>query len=80
MLPASDDGLQRVCCHFEPHDTYWQDNPGGFFPPALRFARFGRELQPGVLYFFGYNPPERIEREVVLREPNYQSETWRPNV
>jgi hypothetical protein len=80
MLPASEDHLQRVCCQFEPNDAYWQDNPGGFCPPAMRFAWFGADLQPGVLYFFMYNSPNRIEREIVLRKPNYQFGTWTPNV
>jgi hypothetical protein len=68
MLPASEDHLQRICCHFEPHDSYWTDNPGDSCPPARRFAWFGRDLEPGVLYFFFYNSPDKIAREVVLRK------------
>ncbi len=79
-LPSSaEDGLQRICCHFEPNDIYWKHNPGGFCPPARRFAWFTQDLQPGVLYFFFYNSPDKITREVVLRKPNYQSGTWTPN-
>ncbi len=46
------------------------NNPGGFCPPARRFAWFTQDLQPGVLYFFFYNSPDKITREVVLRKPN----------
>jgi hypothetical protein len=26
---------------------------------------------------FGYNTPDKIEREVVLREPDYQAGAWK---
>lgn len=66
----------RVCCNFEPDETYWQDN-GPFVPPARRFAWFGRDLEPGVLYMFQYNSPDRIEREVILRVPDYHAGDWK---
>jgi hypothetical protein len=30
-----------------------------------------------VLYLFGYNTPDKIEGEVVLREPDYQAGGWK---
>lgn len=68
--------LNRICCHFEPDESYRRDNPI-WCPPARRFAWFGRDLRPGVLYFFGYNSPDKIEHEVVLREPDYQAGRWK---
>ena len=77
LLPAPEPSYSnRVCCHFEPDVTYWRDN-GFWSPPAWRFARFGRDLLPGVLYQFGYNTPDQIEREIVLRSPDYSSLKWK---
>ena len=76
-LPApTPEYLNRICCHFEPDESYWRHN-AFWIPPARRFAWFGRDLQPGVLYMFGYNTPDKIEREVVLREPDYQAGGWK---
>jgi hypothetical protein len=68
--------LNRVCCHFEPDDTYWKHNRF-WMPPARRFAWFARDLMPGVLYMFGYNSPDKIEREVVLRVADYHADCWK---
>jgi hypothetical protein len=69
--------LNRICCHFEPNEFYWRDN-AFWMPPARRFGWFAQDLKPGVLYFFSYNAPQKIEREVVLREPDYQANQWKP--
>jgi hypothetical protein len=69
-LPDSE-GLNRICCHFEPEESYWDHNRV-WTPPARRFTWFERDLLPGVLYMFGHNTPDKIEREVVLREPDYR--------
>jgi len=75
-LPASGtESLNRICCHFEPDDTYWRDN-FVWTPPARRFSWFPRDLLPGVLYMFSYNTPNKIEREIVLREPDYERGDW----
>ncbi|HEY6330081.1 MAG TPA: hypothetical protein VI756_12150 [Blastocatellia bacterium] len=29
--------------------------------PEERFSRFGRSLEPGVLYVFGYNQADRVK-------------------
>jgi len=60
----------RICCHFEANNDYWLDNPGKFCPPARRFAWFGIDLKPGVLYEFGYNDPEGIKESSVMKEPD----------
>ena len=67
--------LNRICCHFEPDDTYWRDNPY-WIPPARRFSWFHEDLKPGVLYFFRYNSPEKIVSSLVLREPNHNEGKW----
>jgi hypothetical protein len=77
VLPASmPEWLNRICCHFEPDDSYWRHN-AFWMPPARQFARFARDLEPGVLYFFGYNTPDKIEKEIVLQEPDYQAGEWK---
>jgi len=76
-LPLPDQPyLNRICCHFEPDSTYWKHNTI-FMPPARRFTWFGRELEPGVLYMFGYNTPDKIDREVILRVPDHQAGDWK---
>jgi len=73
-LPEGD--LHRICCNFEPTATYWQHN-SQFFPPARRFTWFRHDFEPGVLYLFSYNSPEKIERTIVLRTPDYKGNGWR---
>ncbi len=71
VLPSpAPDSLNRICCHFEPDDTYWRHNQS-WSPPARRFTWFRHDFAAGVLYYFGYNTPDRIERQVVLRVPDY---------
>jgi len=67
--------LNRICCHFEPDDTYWRDNRF-WMPPARRFSWFRHDFEPGVLYLFSYNAPDKISESVVLRKPNYQEDRW----
>ncbi len=77
VLPAPNpEYLNRICCHFEPDESYWRHN-AFWIPPARRFAWFARDLLPGVLYMFAYNMPEKIESEFVLREPDYQAGGWK---
>jgi hypothetical protein len=45
-------------------------------PPARRFSWFRENLEPGVLYEFGYNTPNRIERRTVLRVFDYLRGEW----
>jgi len=41
-----------ICSNVEPKDAYYRDNPHGqFFPLARRFARFGIDMEAGVLSF-----------------------------
>jgi hypothetical protein len=76
-LPVLDQSsLNRICCHFEANDFYHQHN-SPFCPPGRRFAWFARDLQPGVLYYFCYNSPDKIEHEFQLRIPVYENESWK---
>jgi hypothetical protein len=77
ILPkAQNEGNNRICGNFEPNEDYHTDNPySQFFPLARRFAWFGIDLEPGVLYEFCYNEPPKIIRLAVLREPDYHSHT-----
>lgn len=68
--------LNRICCHFEAGDQYYEHN-GISCPPGRRFSWFARDLEPGVLYYFPYNNPDKIEHEVVLRIPN-DFRSWKP--
>jgi hypothetical protein len=68
----------RICCHFEPNEMYWEHNPLREFIPLLRrFAWFGADLEPGVLYEFSYNHPPGITPLAVLRVPDYQNRGWK---
>ena len=73
---AKAEPLNRVCCHFEPDEAYWRHNHL-WSPPTRRFAWFGRDLEPGVLYLFGYNTPNKIEGFLRLQTPDYSANTWK---
>ena len=76
-LPAPQpEWANRVCCHFEADETYWRHNHF-WTPPARRFGWFGKDLEAGVLYMFGYNSPEKIEGSVRLRTPDYHANDWK---
>jgi hypothetical protein len=70
--------LNRVCGHFEANECYGRDNMP-FCPSGRRLAWLARDLEPGVLYYFFYNTPDRIEHEVRLRLPDYENESWKSN-
>jgi hypothetical protein len=78
MLPKpSSEHLNRFCCHFEPNQTYCEDNLGmQFFPVVRRFAWFGIDLEPGVLYEFPYPAPHEAKKLAVLRIPDFQNIRW----
>ena len=68
----------RICGNFEPNEDYDADNPNAqFCTLARRFAWFGIDLEPGVLYEFCYNEPPKIAKSAVLRIPDYQNGGWR---
>lgn len=68
----------RICCNFEPNSNYDRDNPQPQFMPLVRrFAWFGTDLQPGVLYEFTYNQPDGIAQTAVLRVPDWQTGAWK---
>src|SRR6266446_229331 len=68
----------RICGNFEPNESYGQHGSlGQFFTLARRFAWFGTDLEPGVLYEFSYNHPPGITVSAVLRIPDYQNGAWK---
>ncbi len=67
----------RICGNFQPDELYYAHNPNRQFCPLLRkFAWFGIDLEPGVLYEFGYNQPKGITKSAVLRIPDHHNDTW----
>lgn len=78
VLPkATADYLNRICCHFDPNETYELHNGLGQFAPLVRrFAWFGVDLEPGVLYEYSYPHPPSIAQLKVLRIPDYENDTW----
>lgn len=66
---------ERICCHFEAHQRYWDDN-SIFSPPARKFSWLGADLEPGILYEYGYNDPRTIVRTTAMRIPDYQKNEW----
>jgi len=75
-LPIQSTLGNLICGNFEPNEDYWRDN-NSHSPPARRFAWFGSDLKPGVLYEFHYNAPETIRELTVLREPDCQTGGWK---
>jgi len=75
---AKTESNNRLCGNFEPSEVYYADNPlRQFFTLACRFAWFGKDLEPGVLYEFSYNHPPSIVKSAVLRLPDFQNNTWK---
>jgi hypothetical protein len=68
----------RICGNFEPNDLFRAHNRGlgQLITLARRFAWFGTDLEPGVLYEFSYNHPPGITKSAVLRIPDYHNNTW----
>src|SRR3954470_24134832 len=67
----------RICGNFEPSELYYAHNPSReFVTLSRRFAWFGIDLEPGILYEFCYNHPPGITKSAVLRTPDYQHRTW----
>lgn len=68
----------RICCHFGPNGTYHKHNVlGQFLPLVRRFAWFGIDLEPGVLYEFPYPNSRAITKSAVLRIPDFRNATWK---
>jgi hypothetical protein len=68
----------RICGNFEPTELYFVHNPSRqFITVARRWAWFGIDLEPGILYEFGYNTPNEISKTAVLRVPDYQNRNWK---
>jgi hypothetical protein len=78
VLPEGRNGCSTICVNFESSDVYWE-HKGPHCPPARRFAWFGCDLEPGVLYEFFYNAPEAMTKLAVLRTPDYESGSWKPS-
>ena len=76
-VPPAKDHNNRICCHFAPNDAYQRDQGGSLGTVQMRFAWFGIEMRPGVLYEFHYNYPPGIKESTILRVPNYHSNTWK---
>jgi hypothetical protein len=78
---AKDFPNNRICGNFAPGELYYAHSRSQFFTLARRFAWFGIDLKPGVLYEFCYNQPNVIIESAVLRIPDYQNDTWtKPSV
>ncbi len=75
---ATEPGGHRLCIHFQASETYYAESPltGLFSPPSRQFARFGVELEPGVLYEYPYPMPQHIRKLCVLRVPDYRNVRW----
>jgi hypothetical protein len=66
-IPASAEGLNRVCTSFVANAAFERDNAphvhnGVKYHSSAhqRFTRFARSLEAGVLYGFFYNTPEKV--------------------
>ena len=76
---VTEDGWHRLCINFQANETYYSESPSYhlFTPPVRQFARFGAELEPGVLYEYSYAKPKDIRKLCVLRLPDYHKFGWK---
>jgi hypothetical protein len=78
-------GAHRFCIHFQASELYFAEAFLGamFRPIASQFARFGAELDPGVLYEYGSVSarmlPHPVDALATLRKPDYHNRTWLPS-
>ena len=73
-------GAHRFCINIQPNETWFSEYRGLhiFFPFLQQVARFGAELEPGVLYEYEDQCPESLATLKKLREPDYECRSWKP--
>ena len=74
-----EEGNHRFCLSIQANETWYADQNGmHIFSPFLRqVARFGVELEPGMLYEFQMHITESLKPLALLREPDYQNRSWK---
>ncbi len=73
-------GDHRFCINIQANET-WYSEQGGMhiYNPFLRqVARFGAELEAGMLYEFETQFPKSLKPLALLREPDYDNRSWKP--
>ncbi len=78
-LPKPSDGDHRFCINIITNEQWYSEQGGGhiFFPFLRQVARFGVELEPGILYEYSLLPGSSPKRLASLREPNYKTGGWK---
>ena len=79
-LPEPSVGTQHRFCINIVANEQWYSEQGGMhvFNPFLRqVARFGAELEPGILYEFHPQVATSLKPLAILREPNYETRGWK---
>ena len=77
LLPKARLGSNnRICGHLAPNACFQASQARPQFSAiAMRFAAFGDNLEPVVLYEFSYSQPPGISKSAVLRTADYKNDT-----
>lgn len=76
---ATEQGAHRFCINVQPNEL-WYSEQGGmhiFFPFLQQAARFGAELEPGLLYEYQVPLKDSLKPLHRLREPDYENRSWK---
>jgi hypothetical protein len=79
-LPPPSEGTQHRFCINIVANEYWFGESSGLhlFSPFIRqVARFGAELEPGVLYEYQPQNAGSLRALAKLREPDYENRSWK---
>jgi hypothetical protein len=79
-LPKPSEGTQHRFCINIIANEQWYSEQGGmhiFFPFLRQVARFGAELEPGILYEYHCQVATSLKRLASLREPDYKKIGWK---
>ena len=76
----TDSGEHRFCISIQANETWFSEEGGMhiYFPFLRQVARFGAELEAGMLYEFQTQVQASLKPLAQLREPDYQNRTWKP--
>ena len=78
-LPAPKCHAHRFCINIQANDYWYSEQFGAhmFFPFMRQVARFGMELEAGVLYEYIDQIPGGAKHLAVLRVPDLEHKTWK---
>ena len=78
--PSSLEGTEhRFCLSIVANEHWFSEQAGShiFNPFLSHVARFGAELEPGVLYEYHPHDAGSLKQLALLREPDYEKKGWK---